>query len=341
MTRRAPASYNSRVSALPKLNFRDPSRSVPVLLLVVALLAGAAAPSRAAESGFAFLRLPVSTRLAGMGEAGVSFLQGAAAFHLNPSGLADPAGNAQSAARWGSAGEASLAHHEAFGELRQDAVVLVLGKRAESIGLSFNTLYSEAIDQRDEVGTLLGSFGATSYDIRLAYAYRFASGWRAGASGGYVRDRVADSSADTWGFGLGAGWAVPSLPGLSLGAAVRNLGGSGQFDIQGTKGEDVALPLTAQVGASYARRAGEDVSWAVVADVRKARDDATTGHAGAEVKWSAVSLRAGARLGTDVGPFTAGLGLEAGHFRFDYAYLPSGEDLGTSHRAELSARFGM
>lgn len=322
-------------------------RAIPRLLVAAACAAAAgvaslpAAPAHAAESGFAFLRLPVSTRSAGMGETGVSFLQGAEAFHINPSGLSDPAGEMQSAARWGAAAEASLAHHEAFGDLRQDAIVFVLGKRSESVGLSFNTLYSEAIDQRDEVGTLLGEFGATSYDARLAYSYRFASGWRAGASVGYVYERVAEATAHTWGFGLGAAWAVPSVPGLSLGAAVRNLGGSAQFDVDGTEGEDVSLPLTTQAGLSYAGRLGEDLTWLAAADVRKAADDDATGHAGAELKWSAVSLRLGSRLGTDVGSFTAGVGLVAGQFRFDYAYLPSGEEIGNSHRAELSARFGM
>jgi hypothetical protein len=162
-----------------------------------------------------------------------------------------------------------------------------------------------------------------------------------GVSGGLVHDRVAEASADTWGFGLGMGWTVPSLPGLSLGAAVRNLGGSAQFDVDGTKGEDVALPLTGQIGASYAGRLGSDVTWLAAADARKARDDQATGHLGAELKWSSVSLRAGSRLGTDVGNFTAGLGLETGSFRFDYAYLPSGEEIGNSHRVEVSARFGM
>lgn len=337
MTGRAPASYTSRVSR----PLRALSRPALTSLAIVVAASLAAVPGLAAESGFAFLRLPVSTRSAGMGETGVSFLDGAAAFHLNPAGLADPTGEARSGARWGAAAEAALAHHEAFGNLRQDAVVFVLSRRAESVGLSFNTLYSEEIDQRDEVGTLLGSFGAVAYDVRLAYAYRFAPGWRLGLSGGYVRDRVAESSAHVWGFGLGTAWEVPSLPGLALGAAVRNLGGSGQFDVDGTKGEDVALPLTAQAGASYGRSAGADLHWLVAADVRKARDDDATGHAGAEVRWSVVALRAGARLGTDVGHFTAGLGLETGSFRFEYAFLPSGEDLGTSHRAELSARFGM
>lgn len=338
MTRRAPASYASQVSRPLRL----PTRSVAVITaLAASLLAGGFAPAPAAESGFAFLRLPVSTRSAGMGEAGASFLQGASAFHVNPAGLADAGGQASSAAKWGAAGEASLAHHEAFGNLRQDAVVLVLGRRAEGFGLSFNTLYSEAIDERDEVGTRTGTFGLVSYDVRLAYAYRLGGGWRVGATGGYIRERLADSVADTWAFGLGALWDVPQVPGLALGAGVRNLGGSGQFDIEGTKGEDVALPLTAQAGASYTGRLGNDIGWLLAADARKARDDGATGHVGGELKVSAISLRAGSRLGTDVGHFTAGLGLEAGRFRFDYAYLPSGEEIGTSHRAELSARFGM
>jgi hypothetical protein len=276
-----------------------------------------------------------------MGETGVSFLSGASAFYHNPAGLAAADGDATSKAPWGAAGEASLVHHEALGNLRQDAVVVALGKRASGVALSFNTLYSEAVEQTDAVGTVTGVFGQVSYDAELAYARRLPGGWRVGVSGGYVRDRLESSSAGTWTVGGGALWQVPAAPGLAVGAAVADLGGTAAYTIDGTKGERTSLPATVRAGASYGRPLGGRGAWLVAADVRKARDEGVTGHAGVEVKWSALALRVGTRLGTDLGHFTAGAGLESGRFRFDYAFLPTGEVLGASHRAELGIRFGM
>jgi hypothetical protein len=318
------------------------ARAAGLGLAILGLLASAAPSARADASGFPFLRLPVSTRSAGMGETGVSFLAGASAFYANPAGIAAADGNASSKAKWGAGGEASLVHHEALGSLRQDAVVVALDKRAAGLALSFNTFYSEAIDETDPVGTVTGVFGLVSYDAELAYARRLAGGWRLGVSGGYVRERIAGSSAATWTVGAGALWQVPSLPGLALGAAVAELGGSAAFsNIDGAPGESVSLPATYRAGASYGRPLGARGAWLLAADVRKARDEDLTEHAGVEIKWSAISLRAGTRLGTDVGHFTAGAGIESGRFRFDYAFLPTGEVLGASHRAELGVRFGM
>jgi hypothetical protein len=60
-----------------------------------------------------------------------------------------------------------------------------------------------------------------------------------------------------------------------------------------------------------------------------------------EAGWSVVDVRAGGRFGADVGQFTAGLGVTAGRLLLDYAFVPSGENLGNSHRLELRTRFGL
>lgn len=283
----------------------------------------------------------MSTRSAALGEVGVAFLSGASAFHANPAGLADEKEEARSSAPWGVAGEAALAHHEALGNLRQDAISVDLTRGREALAASLNTLYSEGIEETDEVGNRTGDFGLVDLEVGLGYARRLSDTWRVGFTGGYVRERIADAAAATWAASAGTIWTPPGPRGLTLGAAVGNLGGNARFTFDGRPGDEVSLPLTARAGAAYRRSFRDRGAWMIAADVRKASQDDATGHAGLEVTWMPVSLRAGTRLGTDVGHFTAGLGLEAGRFRFDYAFLPTGEVLGTSHRAELSARFGL
>jgi len=312
-----------------------------VCSLALALLLTTPLAALSAESGFAFLRLPVSVRSVGMGETGAALADGADAFFTNPAGLADPTGQARSSSPWGLAGEAAVSHHESFSIYRQDAITVNTARGREAIALHFSTFYSEAVDQRDEVGNLLGSFGLVDLAAQAGYARALSPAFRVGATAGYVRERIADAAAGTWALSGGAIWSPRSLPGFRAGATVRQLGGSPSFDVDGAKGEKVSLPLTAQGGVGYASALGARGRLALAADVRKAADQDATVHTGVEVGWSAIDVRAGGRFGTDVGHFTAGLGVTAGRFLLDYAFLPSGESIGNSHRVELRTRFGL
>jgi len=311
-------------------------RHASFVLLILAPL-----PAFAAESGFAFLRVPVSARSVGMGESGVALLNGADAFFLNPAGLAAPGGDATSPAQWKIASEAAVTHHEAFSVFHQDAGVLNLARGREALAIQFQTFYSGDVEQRDEVGNLLGDFGLVDLALQLGYARLVSSDVRVGGTVGYVKERIANSTASTWAVSAGGDWSPVSLPGLHVGASVRQLGGNSHFDVDGAEGAPVSLPVTVQGGFAYTSHPGSSARWAVATDVRKAADEDWTEHAGVEVGWSALALRAGGRFGTDVGHFTAGLGVNSGRFTFDYAFLPSGEDLGDSHRLELRIRFGL
>jgi hypothetical protein len=298
-------------------------------------------PAFAAESGFAFLRVPVSARSVGMGESGVALLEGADAFFLNPAGLAAPAGDATSTAQWKTAGEAAVTHHEAFSNFHQDAGVLNVARGPEALALQFQTFYSGDVPQTDEVGNPLGNFGLVDLALQLGYARLVSPGLRFGGTVGYVKERVANSSAGTWAFSAGGDWSPSAVKGLRVGASVRQLGGSTHFEIDGAQGTPVSLPTTVQGGLAYTSKLGTSGHWALAADVRKASDESTTEHAGAEAGWSMVAVRVGGRFGTDVGHFTAGLGVNSGRFTLDYAFLPSNESLGDSHRLELRIRFGL
>jgi hypothetical protein len=276
-----------------------------------------------------------------MGESGVALIDGADAFFLNPAGLADPGGEAKSTAQWKMAGEAAVTHHEAFSLFHQDAGVLNLARGPEAMALQFQTFYSGAVARTDEVGNPLGDFGLVDLALQFGYARLVSTGLRLGGTVGYVKERVENSSAGTWAFSAGGVWNPSSIKGLRVGASVRQLGGSPHFEIDGAQGVQVSLPATVQGGASYASRIGDSGHWAVAADVRKAADESTTEHAGVEAGWSMLAIRVGERFGTDVGHFTAGLGVNSGRFTLDYAFLPSNADLGDSHRLELRVKFGL
>lgn len=323
---------------------RGPAARVHVTLaaaLFFCLLPSAPASAQD-HSIFNFLRLPASARSAALGGSGVSFLDGVESFYSNPAGLADPAGQATSTAPWGLAAEASLTHHEALGNLRQDVVTLKVAKGPDALALSFNTLYSEDIDWTDNTGTLQGTFGLTDIHVGGAFSRNLGTGWRIGGSVAYVGEELLAATANTWSFGLGARWDLPSLKGLSLGLAVLNLGSSTQFKMtDGTPGESFSLPTGVSAGAAFARELGSNSRVLLTGEAHKARDEDLLLQGGLEVGYSVLALRGGARVREENADLTAGLGLGAGRFHFDYAFVAFGSDIADTHRAELSVLFGL
>ncbi len=302
---------------------------------------GGASPARAAESGFAFLRSPVSARSAALGGSGTAFLEGAAAYYSNPAGVAPADARATSSTPWGLAGEAAFTHHEAGAGLRRESLVAVGAKGPQAVALSFSSLYSESIELRDEVGLLQGHYGLTDLAVGATYAAHFGHGWRGGLAASFVDESFAGSRANTWKFDVGVRHDLGALPGLQLGGSLLHLGAASHFTVDGVRGDPVSLPTTAQLGAAYHVRLSPKASLLVTAEGHKAKDDNATGHFGGEFSYDLLALRAGYRAAVDVGQVAAGVGVHAGRFQLDYAFSTLGEGLGETHRFEVGVLFGL
>jgi hypothetical protein len=325
---------------------RGPAARVQIALAAALFLSvsiGFSTPAAAQDnSGFNFLRVPAVARSAALGGAGASFLDGASAFYNNPAGLSDPSGEATSTAPWGVAGEASLTHHEALGGLRQDVVTLGAAKGPDALALSFNTLYSESIDLTDPTGALQGTFGLTDIYAGGGIARTLGGGWRIGATAAYVNESIAGAQADTWSFSAGTRFDLQSVPGLSFGLAVLNLGSDAQFRLtDGTPGEKFSLPTAVSGGASYAGTLGKNSRFLVVGEARKASDEDLIGQGGLEFGYSMIALRGGGRIRSESTDITAGFGIQAGRFQFEYAFVTFGSNVDDTHRAELAVDFGL
>ena len=302
-------------------------------LLASALLVTLAAPAFAGtETGFAFLELPAGARVAAMGGAGATLAEGPAALFWNPAGIA-PAVPAA-----GSRGRATFDHHESIQTFRQELVGGVLEKDGDGLGLALNAHYTEGIDERDELGNLLGTFGATDFAVVFGMAKTTSPGLRLGGALQWTHEDLAGNGASALALSGGALWDVASLAGLRVGAAFRNLGSSPSFKaLDGSDGASVSQPTTFEAGASFGK-AG-NFTWRAAADVVKLKGDSMEGRLGLEVKpIPALALRAGWMTGQDAADLTAGAGIAVGRFDVDYAFVPYKDDLGTSHRFGLTAR---
>jgi hypothetical protein len=299
----------------------------------VARAAGAGPAAAGTTTGFAFLNLPAGARAVAMGGTGASSASGPLALFWNPAGLAP-----DSLANPG--GRVVADHNESILTFRQDLVGGQVVRGRQAIGLALNAHYTQGIDERDALGNLVGTFGVTDMAVALGLGGRVGTSLRLGGSIDWVREDIAGSAASALAISAGGLVDVASLPGLTFGAAVRNLGKSPAFKTDtGADGDPVEQPLTLTAGASYGRHMGRTRILAA-ADAVKLRGDSTQGRLGLEVAPSpAFALRGGWMLGQDTADLTAGAGIVVGRFHIDYAFVPYHQDLGASHSASLEALF--
>lgn len=306
----------------------SPARRLAALLAAGAL-ALAARPSLAAPPGFAFLEVPAGARAAGMGGAYASVARGVEAAFWNPAGLEDVRQT-----------QVVGAHTESFQSLRHDQFALAGQRFGGGIAASVRALYSEPIEERDELGNLIGTFGAHDLEFALGYGWRASPGVTLGATAALVRERIASESAGTWDVGFGTAWEPAGVPRLRLAASAQNLGPAAHYTIDDVPGRPVGLPAALQAGGAYGLPVATGFDLTAALETRVTRGRPPLVMLGGEVDSPAgAALRLGLRIGDATAGFSAGAGYAMKQFRVDYAFVPSRLDLEDTHRFAFSAQF--
>ncbi len=302
---------------------------VGVSLGVVIALGISAAPVNAASSGFAFLEIPTGARSSALGGAYAAMGQGVEAAFWNPAGLDQVHGV-----------QIMGGHYELFDKIRHDHFAVAGRKWGLGIGGSIRALYSEPIEERDELGNLIGSFGAHDLEFALGLGRTVAPGVSLGASAQVLRERIANLAATTYAFSLGGAFEPTALPGLRTGLMLQGLGPSASYLIDGVEGDPIQLPAAVQAGASYARPLTDHLSLHGALEGRFTRGRAGVGMVGAEVTHpTGAALRLGLRLNDDATRFSMGAGYRVGSLHLDYAFVPLRLDLGDTHRFSFATQF--
>ncbi|MEK7331051.1 MAG: PorV/PorQ family protein [Candidatus Eisenbacteria bacterium] len=308
------------------MTFRCPAVTA---LMLAALAALAAAPARAAPSGFAFLEVPAGARASGVGGAFVAMGEGVEAAFWNPAGLA-------AVERI----EITGSHYEFFQHLRHDQFAVAGRWLGGGLAGSVRALYSEPIEARDELGNVTGTFGGDDLEFGLAYGRVLAAGVRAGVSAQRVRERLADLSTSTYAFGAGASWEPAGLPALRLGLALDHLGPDANYTFEDGPGQPLRLPAALQAGASYRRGLGGAMSLGAGLETRLTRGRPMVAAIGGELTHpTGAALRLGVRINDDTSSFSMGAGYALATLRLDYAFVPYRLDLGDTQRVSFTARF--
>lgn len=293
------------------------------------------APVLGQESA-SFLTLGAGARAAAMGGAQVAVADDLDAASWNPAGLAliDTT-------------QAQAAHRESVAQTRYEVAGFARPTKRGTLAVSASYLSHGDIAGRDSAGLETGRFSAADVSAALSGAAKLpALGLRLGAGAKYVHSRIAEASAQTVAFDLGAQGELPWVggPGTAVaGLAVRNLGPGLRFldessplplTLAGGLGYRVASWLT--VGADYSRRPYATLK----DDVAGGAEVAVVPKFALRMGFSSAAARTrGAGVSAALAGVTAGFGVRVGDWRIDYSMAPMGE-LGNAQTFSLAARFG-
>lgn len=309
---------------------RAPASALCAALAACALLSWSlAAPAAADPAGFAFLEVPTGARAAALGGAYTTFASGPEAAFWNPAGFSGVTGLAVAGG-----------HAELFEKLRHSYFSIAGPMLGGGVGASIRALYTEPIDERDELGNLIGTFGSHDLEFGIGYGRAVGAGLAVGMSSQIVRERIADEAATTYSFGVGASWTPGWAHGTTFAASGSSIGPAAHYGFDGIEGEPVPLPMAFQAGVSSGMDVGSGVSLRGALEGRFTKGRSGVGMVGAELTHiTGASLLVGARMNDETSSFGLGAGYRVGAMDLDYAFVPMKLDLGDSHRFAFRASF--
>jgi hypothetical protein len=306
------------------------------LAVLLALVPGRAFAASASD-GATVLRLPLSARAAALGGALTAVDGGLDSLGINPAGAAAARRPEFLTSFFTGIADDSFGFFGYAHPLKAGTAFAGFSYYdAGTVGIvNLDGSQQTVVAERDYIGT-------------AGWAMPLGGGVSVGALGKAYKFTLAQSaSASGFAGDAGARWATP-LRGLSLGAAVQNVGPNVKFEQTGDP-----LPLTARAGAAWTyetRPAAEDrsvysgTSLTLTADAIQVRNESTTAAAGAECsialgQETAVTVRLGNQFNSaSDGGLAFGVGLREGRFTGDYALASRGA-MGNVQTFSLGARF--
>lgn len=277
-----------------------------------------------------FLKIGISARAFGMGEAQVALVDDSSSIYWNPAGLAKIA-----------RGDLTFTDNEWLSDIRYNFVGLGynLGKLG-AFGFGLSYLNYGDIQGYDPQGNPTVEFGARDMAVYLSYARSLYSSFRIGANFKYVVQKVDVESGGAVAMDLGLQYDTP-LKGLSLGFSAANLGSELKLADQSAK-----LPVNIRSGLAYTLPLASGKFAVVTAfDLVKPVDNEFQYNFGEEVSIMGVIIaRVGYKANTDIAGFCTGLGFKHSFgrigLRLDYAYTTIKEsELGNTHQVTLGIGF--
>lgn len=292
-------------------------------LTLLASLAQAASFGSPGTAGADFLKIPLSARAAGMGQALAAQGSAAEALELNPALL----GRLDGAQLAGG----SISYFEGI-TLNHGSVSY--GQGRWGAGLNLVMLNTPDIAGFDSLGNATGSFKQSDMGLGLGAAYAWRS-WSLGLAGRMVSRQLAVLSESGFEGDLGVAWLDA---GWRFGVSAQHLGSLSALESAADE-----APMTFRAGLGWQGEWDEGLALLLELDGVLERDAQTQTRAGVELGYKqSVFARLGWQYSSSFDGrqgLAAGLGASYKSLSLDYAYVPYA-GLGSTHRVSLSAQFG-
>lgn len=279
----------------------------------------------AGNTGLSFLKFGFGARNIAMGDAGTAASNDITSLFYNPSKLSGMENS-----------EVFFMHNEWIQDIRSE----VFGIRSKVFGLpfalGFNVTTISDIEVRTRPGEPDTKFDANYFSGSISTGVNLSEDISIGGTFKYLYEGMLSDESSGFAFDLAATYSIP-VEGLSLAAALRNLGSMNDLRLESTK-----LPAEIRIGPNYKLNLSDtrfEISTAV--EYHKYFDDnANHFNFGLEVLYdNLIALRGGYQTGYESRDFTAGIGLLWGNLKFDYAFLPFQLGLGNANLFSLQFRF--
>ena len=259
-----------------------------------------------------FLRIGISGRAAGMGEAFCAVADNASAVYWNPAGLVQLKSK-----------ELSATYTNLVGSIRIANLVYGQGMGEKgALGFEVNTLYVEETRRETGTGNDIGSFVNYNACLSVVYSHECRDNLSVGAGVKGLNFQLDSEKASGMAVDLGMLYKIKE--GLKAGLAIQNIGTEVQFE--GDESAPLATNLKAGIGYRISERG------LIASDINKPQYGSGSLSLGGEYGISrVVMMRCGYKLregGNDLGSLdgiSIGLGINIKGFSFDYAFVPFGE----------------
>jgi tetratricopeptide (TPR) repeat protein len=295
-----------------------------LLFLITGWCCGFPVSISASPSG-QVLEIPLDARTTAMGSAAVSLEGDVAAMWYNPAGI--------HALRFP---EVRASYRKDLDDMNFGSLNAALPLSPGVLGLGLQAFDAGKLDLGD--GTQITAEQdfvlIAGYALDLATLFHWQFPLSAGLNAKYLRSTLAgEFTANAFAGDVGLQAGLP-LPGLSLGAAYRNLGTGLKYSE-----ETDELPATLDTGLSWSGALSGIFDLQVLADAWLPRGQSALAQAGLELGiLKTLYLRSGYRFLHDTDSFTAGVGVCSHEFRLDYSFLQN--QLAPKHLVTIGYRFG-
>lgn len=299
-----------------------------ILVVLVALIGrvSIAAPN-AGRTAADFLQVSIGARAAGMGGAFTSMATGPDASFWNPAGLGAIEDR-----------QFSVGHFSWYQDITLNHGALSIPVSSQ-VGLAASVTFVDygKIEGYDNVGTSTGDISAGDWAAGLSLGVALSDQLRAGVTGRYINQKLADVSASGFAADFGLSLQVNSF---NFSAVAANVGPTMKFETESER-----LPAAVRFGVAFAP--AQSMLVGAVEVEKKIYGDIVT-RQGLELRFNnQYFLRSGVSLYPGQGEYRSlktgyavGAGMELKAIRVDYAFTPS-TDLGADdlHRFSLGFKF--